>query len=116
MKTGNIRFPFVYGDGNGHLEELPKHLISAKWHPAMGMSTVHHQDIIYSYVISPYGTMDGRIVNISDDAPTSFYESIKIVAEKMEPSSEPLNNPWHLHIDGSLVRCLGCDVCIIFIF
>jgi UDP-glucose 4-epimerase len=28
-----LRFPFVYGDGDGHLEALPQHVIAAKWHP-----------------------------------------------------------------------------------
>jgi UDP-glucose 4-epimerase len=51
--------------------------------------------------------MDGRIVNISDEAPTSIYELAELVGEKMEPSSEPLADPWHLHVDGSLARRLG---------
>ena len=25
----------------------------------------------------------------------------------MEPSAEPLANPWHLHMDGALARSLG---------
>jgi nucleoside-diphosphate-sugar epimerase len=29
-----LRLPYVYGDGDGHLSELPKHIASLKWHPA----------------------------------------------------------------------------------
>ena len=102
-----VRFPFVYGDGDGHLEMLPKHAIAGKWHPAQRMSTIHHRDIATAMTLALSGAMDGRIVNISDEAPTSIYELAELVGEKMEPSSEPLADPWHLHVDGSLARRLG---------
>jgi UDP-glucose 4-epimerase len=102
-----LRFPFVYGDGDKHLETLPEHLIAAKWHPAMRMSTIHHLDIATAVKMALAGTMDGRIVNISDEAPTSLYELSKLVGVTMESSSEPLTNPWYLHSDSSLARSLG---------
>ena len=102
-----LRFPFVYGDGDKHLETLPEHLIAAKWHPAMRMSTVHHRDIAAAVNLAMAGTMDGRIVNISDEAPTSLYELSRLVGVTMESSSAPLANPWYLHTDSSLARSLG---------
>ena len=102
-----LRFPFVYGDGDKHLETLPEHLIAAKWHPAMRMSTVHHRDIAAAVNLAMAGTMDGRIVNISDEAPTSLYELSRLVGVTMESSSAPLTNPWYLHTDSSLARSLG---------
>jgi hypothetical protein len=51
--------------------------------------------------------MDGCIVNITDDAPTTVYEIAQIVDVAYEPSAEPLTNPWMLHTDGSLARSLG---------
>jgi len=38
--------------------------------------------------------MDGRIVNIVDDAPTTLYEMASIVGAAIEPSAEPLTHPW----------------------
>ncbi|HBK45476.1 MAG TPA: epimerase [Xanthomonadaceae bacterium] len=102
-----LRFPFVYGDRDGHLEELPKHAIAGKWHPAKRISTIHHRDIATAIQLALDGAFDGRIVNISDEAPTSIYELAELVGETLEPSSEPLENPWHLHVDGSLARSLG---------
>jgi nucleoside-diphosphate-sugar epimerase len=102
-----LRFPFVYGDGDGHLEMLPRHVMDAKWHPAMKISTVHHRDIATAMNMALTGVMDGRIINISDEAPTSIYELVQLVGQKMGSSSEPLKNPWYLHIDGSLARSLG---------
>jgi nucleoside-diphosphate-sugar epimerase len=102
-----LRFPFVYGDGDGHLEDLPKHASSGRWHPAKKISTIHHRDIANAIELALRGAFDGRIVNICDEAPLSIYELANVVGESLEPSSEPLENPWHLHVDGSLARSLG---------
>lgn len=102
-----LRFPFVYGDGDGHLETLPKHLAAFGFHPANRMSTIHHRDIATAMGLALAGTFDGRIVNIADEAPTTIYELVGLVGETMAPSSEPLQNPWHLHIDASVSRSLG---------
>ena len=101
------RFGFVYGDKDGHLESLPKHAINAKWHPAQKMSMIHHRDIANAMNLALTGAMDGRIVNIVDEAPTSIYELVELAGGTMAPSSEPLVNPWYLHVDGSLARSLG---------
>jgi UDP-glucose 4-epimerase len=102
-----LRFPFVYGDGDRHLEELPKHVMAAGWHPAMKISTVHHRDIANAMKMALQGIMDKKIINITDDATLSVYELLKISGVTMESSSEPLQNPWYLHLDGSLARTLG---------
>lgn len=102
-----VRFPFVYGDGDGHLEDLPKHAVAGNWHPAMRMSTIHHRDIATAMHLALAGVMDGRIVNIADDAPASVYELTQLVGGQLAPSAEPLANPWYLLSDGSLARRLG---------
>ena len=100
-----IRFPFVYGDGDGHLESLPNYV--RNWHPAQRMSTVHHRDIATAVKLALVGAFDRRIVNVADEAPASIYELLSILGARMESSAEPLSNPWHLHVDGSLARSLG---------
>ena len=102
-----LRFPFVYGDGDGHLEMLPKHLVASGFHPANRMSTIHHRDIATAMGLALAGTFDRRIVNISDEAPTTVYELAGLVGEKMDPSAEAMQNPWYLHVDVSLARSLG---------
>jgi len=102
-----IRFPFVYGDGDGHLDMLPKHLSAFGFHPANRMSTIHHRDIAAAMKLALAGAFDGRIVNISDEAPTTIYELVRLAGGKIAPSSEAMPNPWHLHIDASLARTLG---------
>lgn len=101
------RFGFVYGDRDGHLEELPRLVASFKMHPAQRMSMVHHRDIATAMNLALTGAMDERIVNIADEAPTSIYELVALVGGTLEPSSAPLDNPWRLHVDVSLARSLG---------
>lgn len=101
------RFGFVYGDKDGHLEALPGLAANAKFHPAQRMSMIHHRDIAVAMKLALTGAMDGHIVNITDEAPTSIYELAEVVGKTVEPSSEPLTNPWYLHANGSLARRLG---------
>lgn len=102
-----LRFPFVYGEGDGHLETLPQHLKATQWHPALRMSTIHHRDIATAMHLGLAGAFDGRIVNIADEGPVSIYELMQLVGETLEDSAEPLPNPWYLHADASLARSLG---------
>jgi nucleoside-diphosphate-sugar epimerase len=102
-----LRFPFVYGDGDGHLEMLPKHVATFGFHPANRMSTIHHRDIATAMKLALSGAFDGRIVNISDEAPTTIYELVGLVGDDMRPSADAMQNPWHLHVDASLARSLG---------
>jgi len=102
-----LRFPFVYGDRDGHLEALPSHLSAFAFHPAQRMSTVHHRDIAAAIEFALTGAFDRRIVNISDDTATTIYELVRFVGGDMDASSEPMSDPWYLHVDGSLARSLG---------
>jgi len=102
-----LRLPFVYGDGDGHLESMPAMLAQSNWHPAQKMSTAHHEDIAAAFKLALTGAMDGLIVNITDEAPPTVHEMAQIVGESYPPSAEPLTNPWRLHVDGSLARSLG---------
>lgn len=104
-----LRFSFVYGDGDGHIGSLPRMAAEhgMTFHPAQRMSMVHHRDVAVAVELALAGAMDGRVVNVADDAPTSIYELFELASETMEPSAEPLQNPWHLHVDASRARSLG---------
>lgn len=102
-----LRFPFVYGEQDGHLDELLKYAIAGKWHPAKRMSMIHHRDIAVAVKLALEGTFDGRTVNICDEAPASMYELAQLAGKSLELSPVPLENPWHLLVDHSLARSLG---------
>ncbi len=101
------RYGFVYGDGDGHLEALLDLATNAGLHPAQRMSLIHHRDVATATRLALTGAFDGRIVNITDDAPTSLYELVAIGGGAMEPSSRALEHPWHLQMNGALARRLG---------
>ncbi len=102
-----LRFAFVYGDGDGHLQSAPGLLGSWRWHPAATLSLIHHRDIATAMQLALTGVLDRRIVNLTDDAPTSVYEIARIVGTDYPTSAQPLENPWNGHVDGTLARSLG---------
>lgn len=102
-----LRLPFVYGDGDEHLAAVPKAVAMMKWHPALTFSLVHQRDVARAFELALTGVMDGRTVNIVDDAPSTLYEMASIVGVTIEASAEPLNNPWMGRADGSQGRNLG---------
>jgi nucleoside-diphosphate-sugar epimerase len=102
-----LRLGFVYGDGDQHLASVPKVVAALKAHPAQTFSMIHQRDVASAVKLALTGAMDGRIVNIVDDAPTTLYEMASIVGASIEPSAEPLTNPWWGRVDGSRSRSLG---------
>ncbi|MDQ1079672.1 NAD(P)-dependent oxidoreductase [Pseudoroseomonas cervicalis] len=102
-----LRLGFVYGEADGHLQALPGLATRFGLHPALRMSLVHHRDIATATRLALSGAMDGRVVNIADEAPTSLYELAGLVGQAMPPSAAPLENPWRLQMDVSLARRLG---------
>jgi UDP-glucose 4-epimerase len=102
-----LRLPFVYGDGDGHLAAVPALVARFKWHPARTFSLGHQRDVARAFELGLTGAMDGRIVNIVDDAPTTAYEIASLVGSPIEPSAEPLTDPWMGRMDGSRSRALG---------
>lgn len=102
-----LRFPFVYGDGDGHLAMIPTVAQRFGLHPAHTYSVAHHRDIMTAVKIALSGAMDGRIVNITDDRPVTVYEMAELAGQPVEGSAEPLANPWSGRMDPSLAHELG---------
>jgi len=102
-----LRLPFVYGDGDEHLAAVPAIVSRMKWHPAQSFSLAHQRDIARAFELALTGSMDGRIVNIADDAPSTLYEMARAVGVTIESSAQPLNNPWWGRADATLSRSLG---------
>ena len=102
-----LRLPFVYGDGDGHIEAIPALVPRFGLHPAHTYSVAHHRDVAIAVRLALTGVMDDRIVNITDDAPVTVYELTQYAGHPVDGSSEPLVNPWSGRMDGSLARQLG---------
>src|SRR5947209_13067233 len=102
-----LRLPFVYGDGDGHLAVIPTLAPRFGLPPAHTYSVAHHRDIMTAVDIALSGTMDGRIVNITDDRPVTVYEMAELAGNPLEGSTEPLANPWAGRMDPSVAHKLG---------
>lgn len=102
-----LRLPFVYGEGDGHLASLGTLAQRFGLHPAQTYSVAHHRDIAAAVRLALTGVMDGRIVNVTADAPATVLEMARLAGQPIEGSNEPLANPWFGHMDGTLIRELG---------
>lgn len=102
-----LRLPFVYGDGDGHLEMIPRMAPRFGLHPAHTYSVAHHRDVMTAVAIALDGKMDGRIVNIADDRPVTVYEMAELAGDPLEGSAEPLTDPWAGRMDPTLAHELG---------
>ena len=102
-----LRFPFVYGDGDCHLSSMSAHATRMGLHPAHTFSVAHHRDIAAVVQLALSGTMDKRVVNVTDDAPVTVYEMAAFGGNPIEGSPRPLTNPWSGRVNGALARELG---------
>lgn len=102
-----LRFPFVYGEGDGHLASISVLAPQLGLHPAQSYAVAHHRDIAAAVRLALTGVLDGRIVNVTADAPATVYEMARLAGQPIEGSAEPLTNPWFGHLDGTLIRELG---------
>lgn len=102
-----LRLPFVYGDDDGHLASIQVLAPRFGLHPAHTFSCAHHRDIAVAVRLALTGAMDGRVVNVTDDADATVFEMAALAATPIEGSAEPLTNPWGGRMDGSLARELG---------
>jgi nucleoside-diphosphate-sugar epimerase len=102
-----LRLPFVYGDGDGHLASMPALAARFGLHPAHTYSIAHHRDVAAAVRLALSGVLDGRIANVTDDAPVTVFEMAQFAGAPIDGSTEPLANPWAGRMDSSLLRGLG---------
>ena len=102
-----LRLTFVYGDGDEHLASTAKAAAAMKMHPAQAYSMIHQWDVATAFELALSGALDGLTLNVADDAPTTIYEMASLVGFTLDPSNEPLKNPWWGRVDASRIRSLG---------
>lgn len=76
-------------------------------HPARRMSMVHHRDIATAVTLALSGAMEGRIINIADDAPMSVCGSLRCPGGRCRHRPPRSTTPGHLQMDASRARGLG---------
>ncbi len=87
-----LRFPFVYGEGDGHLASIGTLATQFGLHPAQSYAVAHHRDIAAAVRLALTGVMDGRIVNVTDGgASVTIYEMARLPGNRSKgpPSRWP---------------------------
>ncbi|GAA3578446.1 hypothetical protein GCM10022197_39830 [Microlunatus spumicola] len=102
-----LRLPFVYGEGDGHLASMPPLVARFGLHPAHTYSVAHHRDVAAVVRLALAGTLDGRVVNVADDAPVTVLEMARLAGVELGATAEPLVDPWSGRMDPTLLRDLG---------
>ena len=102
-----LRLPFVYGDGDGHLASMPALASRFGLHPAHTYSVAHHRDVAIAVRLALSGALDGRIANVTDDAPVTVLDMARLAGTPIDGSAQPLVNPWSGRMDSSLLRGVG---------
>jgi UDP-glucose 4-epimerase len=102
-----LRFGFIYGDADGHIEQIPQIAQFLKLHPANRLSMLHHRDVATFAKMGLSGILDGRIVNAVDDAPMTIFDLSALAGKPTDHASTPLTHPWSGVLDGSLALSLG---------
>jgi UDP-glucose 4-epimerase len=102
-----LRLPFVYGEGDGHLASMPTLAKRFGLHPAHTYSVAHHLDVAAAVRLALSGALDGRIANLTDDAPVTVFDMARLAGDPVDGSAQPLVDPWAGRMDSSLLRDLG---------
>jgi nucleoside-diphosphate-sugar epimerase len=105
-----LRFAFVYGAGDPHLQESGALLERWGWHPAQQLHMVHHADIAQAVkLVVAAGGIDGQTYNVGDSAPVAALEALRLAGQnvKLGDPKAPLKNPWEGLVDTSKIRHLG---------
>jgi nucleoside-diphosphate-sugar epimerase len=100
-----LRLPFVYGEGDPHLSELPRFIKT--WNPAKRMHMAHHADVGQALLRALYTPgIERAIYNIADDAPITAQELVQLLAlpDLPEVNSSLPYDPWEMIVDTSKAR------------
>lgn len=102
-----LRLPFVYGEGDPHLQEyLPR---SAGMAAHQRLAVAHHADVAQA-VIRALRTpgIDGRVYNVSDEAQITTWDAYTLCGVEMDASTASaraaVEDPWFGVVDTARIR------------
>ncbi|AKS34286.1 NAD-dependent epimerase/dehydratase family protein [Mycolicibacterium goodii] len=106
-----VRLPFVYGDGDPHVVEIAEMLAAQP--PHRRLVSGHHADVGQALLRALRAEgVGGRIYNVSDDAPMTFYEICQLHQLPL-PESAPRTrgtvpprepSPWQHIVSTARIR------------
>jgi nucleoside-diphosphate-sugar epimerase len=100
-----VRLPFVYGEGDPHLDWVRGPARS--WPAHQRLQVVHHADVAQALTRAlEAGGVDGRIYNVADDAPITAWEVLALCGETADADAadRTLADPWMGIVDTTRIR------------
>lgn len=95
-----LRLPFVYGDGDPHIENLRERFARMPAHQVLTMG--HHADVAQAVQRALHMEgIDGRVYNIAGDCGSTTYELFEFIGAALDPASSagPVEDPWFGVVD-----------------
>jgi nucleoside-diphosphate-sugar epimerase len=100
-----VRFAFVYGERDPHLEESL--MWARQWPAHRRLHMVHHADVGQALLLAlrAHG-IDGGTFNAADDAPVTALELFELNREPLpvDMSTRTLDDPWEGIVDTAKIR------------
>jgi nucleoside-diphosphate-sugar epimerase len=98
-----VRLAYVYGEGDPHLAASLRW--AATWPTHQRLQLVHHADASQALCLALRAEgVDGRIYNAADDAPVTAWDLHQLAGQRMEPGSQPLDDPWFGVVSTEKIR------------
>jgi len=107
-----LRLPFVYGDGDPHIENLLDRFAAMAAHARLAMA--HHADVAQAVQRALHlPGIEGRTYNIAGDGGSTTYELFQLIGRSFEveaATERTVQDPWFGIVDtGRAHRELGFD-------
>lgn len=104
-----VRLPFVYGDGDPHIEEFMTRPLD--WHSSRRLQMVHHADVAQGVLLALRAEgLAGEVFNLADDSAATLAEIYRYVGRELTPemAERAVTEPWFGIVEnGKARRVLG---------
>ena len=100
-----LRLPFIYGDGDPHIEEFLNR--SVQMHPAGRLQMAHHADIAQGILLALRAEgITGEVFNISDDSAATLAEIYRFLGHELTPemTERAIKDPWYGIVNNTKAR------------
>lgn len=98
------RLPFVYGDGDPHLDAVLEWAVA--WPAMQRLHMGHHVDVAQGLRRLLYASGASGVYNIADDAPVTTVDILGLGGVPVPPEAyeKPVADPWHSVMSTDRIR------------
>lgn len=100
-----VRLPFVYGDGDPHIQEFMNRPVDM--HPANRLQMAHHADVAQGVLLALRAEgVTGEVFNIADDSAATLAEIYRYMGRELTPemTERAVKDPWYGIVNNTKAR------------